>query len=114
VIRDGFSYVFRLNTDNRVTQIKVQPGRRLSGSIEVVSGITADAVVVANGAGFLNDGDLVNVVPATAAESVATSTAPAAVAGGKSALPQDAATVKKAPAAPAPAAPTVGTPQTTK
>lgn len=78
VIRDGFSYVFRLNTDNRVTQIKVQPGRRLTGSIEVVSGITADAVVVANGAGFLNDGDLVNVVPATAAESVATSTAPTA------------------------------------
>jgi len=117
VIRDGFSYVFRLNTDNRVTQIKVQPGRRLTGSIEVVSGITADAVVVANGAGFLNDGDLVNVVPAKAAESVATSTAPAAVAGGKSAIPQNAATVKKASAAPAraaPTAPTAGTPQTTK
>lgn len=117
VIRDGFSYVFRLNADNRVTQIKIEPGRRLTGSIEVVSGITADAVVVANGAGFLNDGDLVRVVPATAAEPVAAS-APAAApeTAAKPAISQDAATVKKASAAPAsaaPAAPAAGTPQTT-
>ncbi|MES2026985.1 MAG: efflux RND transporter periplasmic adaptor subunit [Pseudomonadota bacterium] len=65
VIRDGFSYVFRVNADSRVTQTKVQPGRRLADRIEIVSGIPADAVLVANGAGFLNDGDLVKVVPAT-------------------------------------------------
>lgn len=120
VIRDGFSYVFRLNADNRVTQIKIEPGRRLTGSIEVVSGLTADAVLVANGAGFLNDGDLVNVVPATASEPVATgadSNASAAATASKPAISQDAATVKKATAAPVSAAhtaPTPGTPQTTK
>ena len=62
VIRDGFSYVFRMNPDNRVTQIKVQPGRRLADRIEIISGVPTDAVLVANGAGFLNDGDLVKVV----------------------------------------------------
>lgn len=64
VIRDGFSYVFRLNADSRVTQTKIQPGRRLADSIEIISGIPADAVLVASGAGFLNDGDLVKVVAA--------------------------------------------------
>ncbi|RQO37269.1 efflux transporter periplasmic adaptor subunit [Herminiimonas sp. KBW02] len=71
VIRDGFSYVFRMNPDNRVTQIKVQPGRRMADRIEIISGVPTDAVLVANGAGFLNDGDLVKVVTETpaAAES---------------------------------------------
>ena len=64
VIRDGFSYVFRLNADKRVTQIKIQPGRRLADRIEVVSGVTPDMELAASGAGFLNDGDFVNVVPA--------------------------------------------------
>lgn len=64
VIRDGFSYVFRLNADQRVTQIKIEPGRRLVDRIEIVSGIPADTVLVASGAGFLNDGDLVNVAAA--------------------------------------------------
>ena len=62
-VRDGFSYVFRLNADQRVSQIKVQPGRRLTDRIEILSGITGDTTIVVNGAGFLNDGDLVrNVV----------------------------------------------------
>ncbi len=64
VIRDGFSYVFRLNPDKRVTQVKIQPGRRLADRIEVVSGITPDMELAASGAGFLNDGDFVNVVSA--------------------------------------------------
>ncbi|CAL60277.1 putative Secretion protein HlyD [Herminiimonas arsenicoxydans] len=71
VIRDGFSYVFRLNADHRVTQLKIEPGRRLQDRIEVLKGIAPDAVLVASGAGFLNDGDLVKVVtpPATAASA---------------------------------------------
>jgi multidrug efflux pump subunit AcrA (membrane-fusion protein) len=59
VVRDGFSYVFRLNADQRVSQIKVQPGRRVGERVEVLEGVGADAVLVASGAGFLNDGDLV-------------------------------------------------------
>jgi multidrug efflux pump subunit AcrA (membrane-fusion protein) len=73
VIRDGFSYVFRLNADQRVTQLKVEPGRRLQDSVEIVTGITPDAVLIASGAGFLNDGDLVKVVNAPAAAATDTS-----------------------------------------
>lgn len=79
VVRDGFSFVFRLNTDSKVSQIKVQPGRRLGDRIEVKGGLTADMQVVLRGAGFLNDGDLVHVVaegaPARAASAPASATA---------------------------------------
>lgn len=66
-VRDGFSYVFRLNADQRVSQIKVQPGRRLTDRIEILSGITGETTIVVNGAGFLNDGDLVRNVAQPAA-----------------------------------------------
>ena len=61
VVRDGFSYVFRLNADQRVSQIKVQLGRRVGDRVELLDGIGADAVVIASGAGFLNEGDRVTV-----------------------------------------------------
>ncbi|MDB5790896.1 MAG: efflux transporter periplasmic adaptor subunit [Massilia sp.] len=66
-VRDGFSYVFRLNPDSRVSQLKVNTGRRLGERIEVVGGLAPDAQIVVSGAGFLNDGDLVKNVPATPA-----------------------------------------------
>ena len=62
VLRDGFSYVFRLNADDRVSQVKIQTGRRLADRVEVLQGISADALLVVSGAGFLNDGDLVKNV----------------------------------------------------
>jgi hypothetical protein len=71
VVRDGFSYVFRLNADQRVSQLKVQTGRRLADRIEVVKGLNPDVLVVVGGAGFLNDGDLVRNVAATAPPAVA-------------------------------------------
>lgn len=61
VMRDGFAYVYRLEKDAHVTQVKVTTGRRQGDRIEVSSGIAADAAVVASGTGFLNDGDLVRV-----------------------------------------------------
>jgi RND family efflux transporter MFP subunit len=61
-VRDGFAYVFRLNPDNRVSQLKVTTGRRLGDRVEVTSGLALDAPVVVSGAGFLNDGDLVRNV----------------------------------------------------
>jgi RND family efflux transporter MFP subunit len=68
VVRDGFNYVFRVNADNRVSQIKLKVGRRIKTEageqVEVLEGITANTAVVASGAGFLNDGDVVKVVPA--------------------------------------------------
>ncbi|MBA5607948.1 efflux RND transporter periplasmic adaptor subunit [Duganella sp. FT3S] len=86
VVRDGFSYVFRLNADQHVSQLKVKPGRRLSDRIEVLEGIGADTRVVVNGAGFLNDGDLVHhvteaapaPVPAQAQAKAAARSVPAA------------------------------------
>ncbi len=66
-VRDGFAYVFRLNADNRVSQVKVSTGRRLGDRVEVTAGLPLDALVVVGGAGFLNDGDLVRpVAPAPA------------------------------------------------
>jgi RND family efflux transporter MFP subunit len=63
-VRDGFAYVFRLNADGRVSQLKVTTGRRLGDRVEVTGGLPADAPVVTSGAGFLNDGDLVRNVQA--------------------------------------------------
>jgi RND family efflux transporter MFP subunit len=67
VVRDGFAYVFRLNTDSRVSQLKVTTGRRLGDRVEVTGGLAPDVLVVTTGAGFLNDGDLVRAVQPLAA-----------------------------------------------
>ena len=61
VVRDGFNYVLRLAPDNRVSQVKVQTGRLAGDHVEITSGLPADARIVVDGAGFLNDGDLVRV-----------------------------------------------------
>jgi RND family efflux transporter MFP subunit len=82
-LRDGFAYVFRLNPDSRVSQVKVTTGRRLGERIEIVSGLGPDATIVAGGAGFLNDGDLVR--NATAAGTTTTTTTPAPARGPASA-----------------------------
>jgi HlyD family secretion protein len=74
VVRDGFSYVFRLGPDQRVSQLKVQTGRRVGDRVEVLQGLAPDALLAANGAGFLNDGDLVKVAPDTTQNSVQKST----------------------------------------
>jgi RND family efflux transporter MFP subunit len=66
IVRDGFSYVFRLEQNSRVSQLKVSTGRRIGQRVEIVGGLAPDASVVVSGAGFLNDGDLVRVVPAAA------------------------------------------------
>jgi len=71
VVRDGFSYVYRINPDGRVSQVKVQTGRLAGDQLEILSGLPADAQLVATGAGFLNDGDLVRVVDARAAAGAA-------------------------------------------
>ncbi|WP_284619833.1 efflux RND transporter periplasmic adaptor subunit [Aquabacterium humicola] len=62
LLRDGFSYVHRLGTDNRVTLTKVAVGRRIGDRVEITGGITSDVRVVASGGAFLADGDLVKVV----------------------------------------------------
>ena len=66
VVREGFSYVMRLNPDNRVSAVKVQTGRVVADRVEISAGLAADARIVASGGSYLNEGDLVRVVPATA------------------------------------------------
>jgi hypothetical protein len=61
-LRDGFSYVFAVSPDDRVSQIKVQVGRRLGERVEV-SGVSASSRLVASGAAFLSEGDRVRVIP---------------------------------------------------
>ena len=62
VQREGFAYVFRMEGDDRVAQTKVALGRRVDERVEIVSGLAPEARVVAAGAGFLADGDVVKVV----------------------------------------------------
>jgi len=66
-LREGFSYVFRVGPDNKVTQTKIETGRRFGDRIEVIRGLGADARVVALGGGFLAEGDTVRIVDAPAA-----------------------------------------------
>lgn len=61
LVRDGFSYLFKLGADNRVTLAKVETGRREGDRIEVTEGLRDDETVVEAGAGFLDDGDVVAV-----------------------------------------------------
>jgi len=71
VSRDGFTYVFVLADGKpsaegtaRVQRLKVQAGRRVGERVELTDGLPVGAVpaIVTQGAGFLNDGDLVKVV----------------------------------------------------
>ena len=64
VVRDGFSYVYRVAADNRVSQIKVQTGRVVDDQIEIQSGVKTDDRLVASGGSFLSEGDTVKVVAA--------------------------------------------------
>ena len=77
VVRDGFEFVFVLQPDQRVSEVKVLTGRRLGERVEIVSGLAPAARVVTQGAGFLNDGDLVQVAEGTPSGTPAVS-APAA------------------------------------
>lgn len=67
VVRDGFSYVYRVGPDNLVSQLKVQTGRMVGDHLEIKTGVGPDDKLVASGGSFLSQGDLVKVVPAPAA-----------------------------------------------
>ena len=61
VLRDGMTYVYQLAADNKVSQLKVQTGRRLNDRVEIVSGLKGGETIVVNGAAFLGQGDTVRV-----------------------------------------------------
>jgi HlyD family secretion protein len=61
VSADGYSYVFVLKHDNHVERRRVDTGGVHNSEIEVSNGLEAGDMVVGKGAGFLKDGDLVDV-----------------------------------------------------
>lgn len=61
VLRDGFSYVFEIGEAQHVVRRKVTTGRRVADRIEIIDGLAEQAVVVASGGAFLNDGDTVRI-----------------------------------------------------
>ena len=68
IIRDGRSFVPVLTGDDPTATVTLRPvviGRRLGASMEVTDGLAPDERVAVEGAGFLNDRDVVRVVPAT-------------------------------------------------
>lgn len=75
VLRDGFHWVFQLGAGDKVQQRKVAVGARVATPggerIEITGGLPAGARVVADGAGFLADGDTVRVVEAPAPKAAA-------------------------------------------
>ena len=64
-LSDGRNYIYVLNADGAtVARHTVITGRRVGGRIEVISGLDADANVVAGGGSFLADGALIKIVMA--------------------------------------------------
>jgi len=75
VPRDGFNHVLLLQPDSHVRLLKVQTGRRVGERVEITSELPRVARIVAQGAGFLNDGDLVREIETPAAQSTANAAA---------------------------------------
>lgn len=61
VSSDGYSYVFVLKSGDTVERRRVETGAVRTDQIEVIDGIQAGEMIVGKGAGFLKDGDVVNV-----------------------------------------------------
>ena len=62
VSSDGYNYVYVVGDDRRVSRQMVQTGVIQGNAIEVVGGLRTGTTIVTSGAGFLKDGDLVNVI----------------------------------------------------
>jgi RND family efflux transporter MFP subunit len=64
VVRDGQNFAFKVaakGQHQQVEQQRVEVGRRMSTEVEILSGLRQGEHVVAQGAGFLEDGDGVRV-----------------------------------------------------
>jgi multidrug efflux pump subunit AcrA (membrane-fusion protein) len=66
VIQDGYSYVFVLTDENTVERRRVTTGAIKDNTIEIVDGVQTGERIVDKGAGFLKDGDRVNLVAGNA------------------------------------------------
>lgn len=62
LLRDGFSYVMRLDAKAKVLMTKVSVGRRVGDLVEITGGLKSSEPIVASGLSFLSEGDTVRVV----------------------------------------------------
>ena len=67
LLRDGFSYVVRLDPKAKVLMTKVSVGRRVGDRVEITGGLEPSEPIVASGLSFLSEGDTVKVVRASMA-----------------------------------------------
>ena len=65
---DGYHYLFKLEENNRVRRLAIKTGRRQDDRVEIVEGLDENTHIVATGAAFLADGDLVTVAANPASE----------------------------------------------
>ncbi len=63
VMRDGFSYVFKVRDAARVSQVRVEIGRRLGTRVEILKGVEDNESIAESGAGFLNNDDVIAIDP---------------------------------------------------
>ena len=71
VIRDGRNYVLKLARREAARRVSLQAvtiGRRRGDEVEIAGGISEGDHVVVQGAGFLNDGDVVRLAPTAPAK----------------------------------------------
>ena len=61
-MREAFNFVFQLEPNGSVRQVKVTTGRHAGDRVEILDDLGPEAKIVSSGAGFLNDGDQVQVV----------------------------------------------------
>ncbi len=73
VSRDGRNYVYTVDGAGKAHSVVVTPGRRQQQRVEVLSGVPANARVVAGGGAFLSDGAQVTVVSVPASAPTSTS-----------------------------------------
>jgi RND family efflux transporter MFP subunit len=76
LLRDGFSFVMRLDPLSKILMTKVSVGRRVGDRVEITDGLTTSEPIVASGLSFLSEGDQVKVVRASAHASTQTAGTP--------------------------------------
>jgi HlyD family secretion protein len=65
VWREAKAHVFKVGSDSLVSLTEVRIGRGATDKVEVLRGVDVGDRIVTQGAGFLNDGDAVNVETAS-------------------------------------------------
>ena len=79
VLRDGFTYAMRVDANNKVSQVKVETGRRMGELVEIKQGAKLGEKFVSSGAAFLADGDVVKIVDTKTTEVKASEAKPTEV-----------------------------------